>query len=144
MAEIFVRYFHFLGIIVLSSALICEHVLISCEMQNKQFKKLVMVDAAFGMGAAIVLVAGLLLWFQVGKPPEFYSKNWVFHLKVAIFIFVGLLSIIPTMFILRNRKSLAEKILVPSYIINIIRLEILLLVFIPLLAVLMARGYGLA
>ncbi|WP_416306985.1 DUF2214 family protein [Neptunicella sp. SCSIO 80796] len=143
MLDIFIRYGHFLGIIFLSSALFAEHLLLAREIDRQQLKKLVVVDAIFGISAGVVLIAGLLLWFYVGKPAEFYSKNFVFHIKLTLFVLMGILSIFPTMFILRQRKSGLEVISVPAYIINIVRAELLLLVLIPLLAVLMAQGYGL-
>ncbi|WP_340676605.1 DUF2214 family protein [Paraglaciecola sp.] len=143
MLDILVRYTHFLGIIFLSSALFAEHLLLAREMSKQQLKKLVVIDAIFGASALVVLIAGILLWFYVGKPAEFYSKNGLFHLKVTLFVVMALLSIFPTVFILRQRKSQQDVILVPAYIINIVRTELLLLVLIPLLAVFMAQGYGL-
>jgi len=142
MEEIFVRTLHFLGIIILASALVGEHLLISKEMNLKSFKKLVIVDAIYGIGAIATLVGGVLLWFVVGKPADFYSFNFIFHIKLTVFLTVGLLSIFPTVYFLRNRKSVSESIVIPSYIVKIIRMELCLLVFLPLLATLIARGVG--
>jgi len=142
MEEIFVRILHFLGIIILASALVGEHLLISKEMNLKSFKKLVIVDAIYGIGAIATLVGGVLLWFVVGKPADFYSFNFIFHIKLTVFLTVGLLSIFPTVYFLRNRKSVSDSIVIPSYIVKIIRMELCLLVFLPLLATLIARGVG--
>jgi len=142
MEEIFVRTLHFLGIIILASALVGEHLLISKEMNLKSFKKLVIVDAIYGIGAIATLVGGVLLWFVVGKPADFYSFNFIFHIKLTVFLTVGLLSIFPTVYFLRNRKSVSDSIVIPSYIVKIIRMELCLLVFLPLLATLIARGVG--
>jgi len=142
MAELLIRYFHFLGIFMVVSTLVAEHLLISKEMDIKSFKKLVIVDAMYGVGAVITLTAGLLLWFAVGKPASFYTANWIFHLKVTLFALIGILSIFPTYYFLRNRKATTEFITIPRYIVTIIRIELTLLIIVPLLAVLMARGIG--
>ena len=143
MAEVLVRYMHFIGIIVLSSALVSQHLLLSSDNSVNKLKRLAIVDALVGLGATIVLAAGLLLLFAVGKPSEFYLKNWVFHLKATLFILIALLSIYPTIFFARNRKKNSLEFAIPKSIIMIVRLELTLLLFIPLCAVFMARGYGL-
>ncbi|ABG40501.1 conserved hypothetical protein [Paraglaciecola sp. T6c] len=140
MEEVFVRYLHFLGIITLASALLGEHLLISKEMDLKSFKKLIIVDAIYGLSAIATLVGGGLLWFVVGKPAAFYSSNVIFHIKLILFLLIGLLSILPTVFFLRNRKATFESITIPRYIVKIIRVELCLLVVLPLLATLIARG----
>lgn len=142
MEEIFVRYLHFLGIITLASALIGEHLLISKEMSLKSFKKLIIVDAIYGVGAITTLGGGALLWFAVGKPAEFYSYNFIFHIKLTVFLLIGILSIFPTVYFLRNRKTAFESIIIPNYIVKIIRVELVLLVLLPLLGTLISRGIG--
>jgi len=142
MEDIVVRYMHFVGIIILASTLVAEHLLISKQMDLKTFKKLIVVDSIYGISAMVTLVAGLLLWLAVGKPSEFYSSNFIFHIKVSLFITIGLLSAVPTIYFVRNRKATAATIVLPNYIVAILRLELTLLLVIPLLAVLMARGIG--
>lgn len=142
MEDILVRTLHFLGVFTLVSALVAEHLLISKQMDLKTFKKLVTIDGVYGLGAVMTLTGGLLLWFVVGKPQEFYTANWVFHLKVTLFAVIGILSVFPTYYFLRNRKTTAEFIEIPSYIVVILRVELALLVFMPFLATSMARGVG--
>jgi putative membrane protein len=98
----------------------------------------------YGLGAVLVLIAGLTLWFWVGKPAEFYTKNWIFHTKLTLFIVLGLLSIYPTVFFLRNRKGhdMDTEIRVPIGIFVCLRLELVLLFIIPLLATFMSLGIG--
>ena len=38
-------------------------------------------------------------------PVEYYSSNWLFHLKVTIFIVMALLWIHPTRFFSKNRRA---------------------------------------
>ncbi|PCJ30202.1 MAG: hypothetical protein COA90_10060 [Gammaproteobacteria bacterium] len=142
MEEALVRYVHFIGMIIISAALIGEHLLISTDMQLKLFKKLVFVNAIYALGAVLAIVGGVLLLVYVGKPAEFYMTNMFFHIKMTLFILAVMLSAFPTYYFLKQRKSSAETITIPKYIINIIRAEIMLLLILPLLGVFIASGIG--
>ncbi|PCK32847.1 DUF2214 family protein [Pseudoalteromonas piscicida] len=144
MEEIVVRYIHFIGILFLASTLAIENVLLSKSMSNQGIKRLAVIDGLYGVSALVTLGAGLTLWLVVGKPSEFYTKNPIFHAKVGLFLLVGLLSIIPTVFLLKHRNTTAANLSVPQRIIVIKRVEMLLLLVLPLLATLIARGYGLS
>ncbi|AQT60457.1 DUF2214 family protein [Cellvibrio sp. PSBB023] len=144
MEDLYIRYIHFLGIILLSATLFYELISFSRTLTNAQLKKLLWVDALLGISAVIVLISGGLLWGSFGKPSEFYTKNPIFHIKLTIFFLIAIISIFPTWFLLKNRKSTEAVISTPSYVLYIIKVEAALLIAIPLLAVLMARGIGLA
>lgn len=143
MHEVLVRYAHFLGIIILGMTLVSEHILLSVDTSAKKFKRLAFIDAVFGVSAIVVLTAGLFLWFVVGKPSAFYSHNWIFHIKLTLFGLIALLSIYPTIFFIRNRNKSIEQVVVPKALVMVLRLELTLLFIIPLLAALMAHGFGL-
>jgi putative membrane protein len=98
----------------------------------------------YGIAALTLLTAGLTLWLgSFGKPAEFYTKNWLFHTKITLFAVIGILSIYPTVFFIKNRKgNPVEKIKIPKSVFWMLRFELLLLFIIPLLAVLMAHGIG--
>lgn len=142
MEEIIVRYIHFLGILTLAATLVGEHLLIASEVELKSFKKLVLIDGVYGFSAIMILISGLVLWFGVGKPDSFYSYNVIFHIKLTLFVLIGILSAFPTYYFIRNRSTTSSSILIPKYIINIIRIEVIMLILMPLLAVLMAHGVG--
>jgi putative membrane protein len=139
--DLFVRYFHFLGIFAMFALLTVQHMLLKGQVAAGGMKKIAVIDATYGAAALVVLLCGLGLWLWVGKPAGFYSHNWVFHTKVTLFVLVGILSIFPTLFILKNRKK-NTTVDVPKYIVMLVRFELLLLCIIPLLAVLMANGVG--
>jgi putative membrane protein len=143
MEYIFVKYIHFAGLLLLVSTLALEHLLVKPKMSPDEFRKLALVDMIYGVSSLIVLAAGLTLWFVVGKGASFYTANPIFHIKLSLFVLVGLLSVYPTVFFIRNRTSTQTLIEVPAKIVMIIRTELLLVFVIPLLAVLMAQGVGL-
>ena len=143
MAEIIVRYLHFIGIMCVMASLVAEHLLISREASPKQLQRLSIINTIYVINVALVLLTGFLAWFVVGlKPPEYYKSNWLFHIKVTLFVIVALLSIHPTMFLMKNKRSQEETIQTPKSIVMVIRLQLLLMLILPLLAVLMSRGYG--
>jgi putative membrane protein len=144
--EIILRYIHFISIFTIVGTLVSEHLLLKTEMTRSELSRLARIDAVYGLAAVTLLAAGLTLWLgSVGKPAEFYSKNWIFHTKITLYVLVGLLSIYPTVFFIKNRKGQPEEsIKIPKSIFWMLRLELLLIFIIPILAGLMAKGIGLA
>jgi putative membrane protein len=140
-SDLLIRYFHFLAIFAVFALLTVQHMLLKGQVEAKAMKKIRILDAAYGVSALVAFLAGLSMWLWVGKPAGFYTHNWVFHTKVTLFVLVVILSIVPTLFIMKNRKATGY-VTVPKSIVMIIRTELLLLCIIPLLAVLMANGVG--
>lgn len=143
MDYVFVKYLHILAVLVLFSTLVLEHLFTKAGLDADARTRLARIDMIYGIAAGVVLIAGLLMWFAVGKDAEFYSYNPVFYAKVGLFVLVGLISIYPTVFFIRHRQSTDATIAVPRSVIMAIRVELLLMLIIPLLAVAMAQGYGL-
>jgi putative membrane protein len=139
---------HYLSIFLLFALLASEHLLFKAPIDLTKARSLMRIDIAYGISAGLVLLTGAarVLWF--GKGWEYYLHNGLFHAKVGLFVLIGLLSIVPTMTIFGWRNAvLADK--APSLsgrqhtlAVMAIRLELLLLVCLPVLASLMARGYG--
>ena len=144
-AEIFLRYIHFISIFAIVGTLVSEHLLLRKTMTRAEIGRLSRIDAVYGLAALSLLAAGFTLWFGgVGKPTAFYSGNWIFHTKISLFLLVGILSVYPTIFFIRNRKGRADEVIaVPKSIFWLLRFELLLLLIIPFLAGLMAKGIGL-
>jgi putative membrane protein len=140
--DILIRYLHLFAVVILAGSVIIENMAIAKTVTKEDIHQLLKVDAAYGISAAVVLACGLALWLWVGKPSEFYNTNPLFHAKVALFILVGLLSIYPTVFFIRQRRNDSDSISVPNGVIKALRVELILLAIIPLLAFLMARGIG--
>ncbi len=144
MAYIFVKYLHIVAIMVFVSALVLEHVLMKPKMSSAEMGRVAITDFVYGMSATVIFITGLVLWLAVGKGSDFYSSNPVFHAKVTIFVLVALVSVYPTIFFIKNRRSSSQVVLLPKPIVMMVRFELLMVLLLPLLAVLMAQGYGLA
>jgi putative membrane protein len=142
--EIFLRYIHFISIFTIVGTLVSEHLLLKKEMSRAEIGRIARIDAIYGFAAMTLIAAGLTLWLaSVGKPSVYYSKNWVFHIKLTCFALVGILSIYPTIFFIKQRKGdPGEMVSVPKKIFMMLRMELTLLFIIPLLAGLMSRGVG--
>jgi putative membrane protein len=66
-----------------------------------------------------------------------------FFSPMGCFVMIGLLSIYPTVFFIKNRKGKDDEVVsIPPTIFWMLRFELLLLFVIPLLAGLMAHGVG--
>ena len=140
-SDLLVRYFHFLAIFVMFSMLTVQHLLLKGETESTTVKKAAAFDVVYGASALIAFLCGLGLWLWVGKPAGFYNGNWIFHLKISLFILVGILSFIPTRFLLKHRKT-QTAVVVPKLVTMMLRVQLLILCILPLLAVMMANGVG--
>ncbi|MCB1665912.1 MAG: DUF2214 family protein [Pseudomonadales bacterium] len=141
--DILIRYLHLFAALVLAGTLVLENIAVQRQISREDLRNLLKVDAVYGISAGVVALCGLALWLWVGKPASFYTANPVFHAKLTLFVLIGLLSIYPTVFLLRQRKTTQDPIEVPAGVIRVLRVELLLLAVIPVLAFLMARGVGL-
>lgn len=146
MTYILIKYLHFIGIFLVVGSLFAETWMISSSLTRSRIRTLSRVDGIYGMAAMITVAAGLILWLSdIGKPPEFYQNTGLVYLKLGIFIVVGLLSIYPTVFFVKNRQSKkntdgSELITVPRLVKTIIVVELLLVFTLPFFASLMAQG----
>lgn len=142
--EIILRYVHFISIFAIVGSLVAEHLLLKKTLTRAEIDRLSKVDGVYGLAVLILLAAGLTLWLGgYGKPTAFYSNNPIFHTKLALLVILGILSIYPTVYFIKNRKGdPAEVLTVPKSIFWMLRFELLLLLIIPFLAGLMAKGIG--
>ncbi len=148
MGQAIAAYLHYLSIFLLFALLSIEHVQFKLPLDLRRARSLIITDIAYGICAGVVLLSGLARVLLYGKGLDYYLGNSLFHAKVGLFILVGLISVGPTFVFLNWRNSLKAGE-VPQVsarqarlVITVIRVELLLLLAIPLLAVLMARGYG--
>lgn len=135
-------FLHFLSAFGLVSTVILERVLIKPSLSSVEVKRLAKIDGLYGLSAITVLIVGFLRVFYFEKGSDFYFSNPLFHLKLTLFIIIGLLSIFPTVKIMRWRKTKAKVTLEPKTykkIVRVLNLELILLVFLLISASLMSR-----
>lgn len=140
-----IRYGHYLAFLVLFASLVSEHLLTARTIDGRQARKLARIDMIYGVSAVLVIITGLLLvvGHGFGKGLDYYLKNGLFHAKVTVFVLIAGLSVWPTMFFLRHRHAAdAEVISVPRAVVMLQRVQLLLVLVLPLLGLLLARGVG--
>jgi putative membrane protein len=140
------HYAHFLCIFLLASLLTGEVLLFRKTLSAGMLRQLQIVDRWYGIAAGLVIVTGLSLMLFDLKGPAFYTHNPVFWVKMALFVTVALLSIVPTVAYLRwNAQEAVDGTIVlqDSEFVRIrsfLWAEVCFFAFIPLCAALMANG----
>ena len=148
MVYVVIAYLHFVAIVLLFALLVLEHQLLLQPLDLARARSLYRADIGFGIVAGLVLLTGAARAMHFGKGLDYYLNNSVFHAKVGLFFAIALLSLYPTLNFFRWRSALKADRL-PTFspsqarrVILAVRIELLGLLLIPLLAALMARGYG--
>jgi putative membrane protein len=141
-------YLHFAAIFTLIWFLAKEWTLLRVGFANVDIERLASADAGFGIAAGSVLVTGALRAAFGIKGWAFYAHNPAFHVKVGLFVLVGLISIAPTIRFLRWRKvrrnDAAFRVSESEWksARRLLMIELHLVALIPLAAVIMSRGLG--
>lgn len=144
--EAFLAYFHIAAILALVVFLTSEAALCRPEWMNPAVvRRLARVDFLYMLAAIALLATGLARsWWGV-KGTAWYWHQPLLHLKLTLFVAIGLMSIKPTTLFTRWRKQLdANGALPPEAEVRTARrwimIEAHLLVLVPLAATLLARG----
>lgn len=138
---------HHLAVFLLVAILAAEFALLRPGLSASRIAQLARIDAAYGGVAALVILIGVLRVIFGASGWEYYVANYAFWAKMAAFLLVGLLSIQPTLAIRRWNKAGADYAAPEAEIAisrRYLRLQVALLVLIPIFAAAMARGYGIA
>jgi putative membrane protein len=148
MTDLILAIAHHLSVFTLAGLLVAEIALLRPDLSPARIRQLGAIDAAYGAVAGLVIVVGILRVIFGAAGADYYIHNWVFWLKMAAFLLVGLLSIPPTLAILAWRRRLNSD---PNFspdaatISGLRRFyigEIIAFALIPIFAAAMARGYG--
>ncbi|QKH34227.1 DUF2214 family protein [Achromobacter pestifer] len=148
LADALYAWFHYLAIFLLVVVLTAEAVLLRPDLTAAGLKRLVIYDRLYALSAVVVLITGVLRLTLGVKGAAFYMSNPWFHAKITLFVVIGLCSIPPTMTFLRWAKQSRQQ---PGFLPAAadikrarrwVMIESHLFIFLPLFAVLMARGIG--
>jgi len=146
--DLILAILHHLLILMLAGVLIAEAFIVRPGLSGTNLATLGRLDGMYGGLALAVLVFGFGRVFFGLKGWEYYIYYWAFWAKMAAFAVVGLLSIAPTIRILKWRASAKADAgyVVPAAEIagvrNYIRAEAVAFALIPVFAAIMARGIG--
>lgn len=134
---------HHLFVFALVAVLFAELVMIGGVADVGRMRQLAKLDSSYGLLSMGVIAAGFLRAIYGAKGWSYYSHNHMFWLKIGLFIIVGLLSIVPTVRLIRWRKeSTLPDVSTLQATRQWILAELTVLALIPIAAILMARGIG--
>ena len=149
MTDLLLACLHHLVVFTLVTLPVAELVLMRGHAGALRVNHLARIDALYGLLAVAILVIGFGRVFHGAKGAEFFLRNPVFWTKIAFFALAGLVSVVPTVRVLRWKKAVLRD---PAFVVpeadlartrRWLALELALFVPIPLLAAAMARGVGL-
>lgn len=142
-------FLHHLAAFTLVAALAVQFVLLRDEITVASARKLQVIDTVYGIAAVMLLIVGLGRVFHFEKGATYYFHTWTFIAKLALFVLVGLLSILPTL-AFRSWRGAVQQGQAPQVtaqqlqrLRSIVHLELIGVVLIILCAALMAKGIGL-
>jgi putative membrane protein len=139
---------HHLLVFMLAGVLAFEIGTVSLTMKRDEILGVGRVDNWYGILAVVIIVVGFIRATVAAKGWAYYEVNIFFWAKIATFLVVGLLSIVPTVAIIRWRNALKSDAAFapPADAIRRVRgylwAEAALFLLLPVFAAAMARGYG--
>ena len=144
----FVAFLHHLLAFTLVACVAYEFLAFRKVLSVEEARRIQRVDLVYGISAGLLLIVGLLRVFIFEKGVNFYIHNPFFWVKMAAFALVALMSVDPTLRIIRWNRTLKEgrapEISEAEYKRTrfLLHLELVGIVIILLAAALMARGIG--
>ena len=144
--ESLLAYLHFIAIFTLIVFLTSEAALCRAQWLNAaSLRRLAAIDRVYGIAALVVLATGFARTYWGVKGFGWYWHQPLLHLKVGLFVVIGLMSIKPTVAFIRWKTALdatgslpgAEEI---KSVRRWVMIQAHLLILIPLAAVFLARG----
>jgi len=146
--EAILAYLHLLAILTMVVFISSEAALCRVEWLNAAVvERLARIDMVYGIAAVTVLATGVArTWWGV-KGTAWYWTNPLLHVKLTLFIIIGVISIFPTLTYFRWRKALRADGTLPAEADirktrKLVMVQAHLIVVIPLVAVFLARGFG--
>ena len=146
--EAILAYLHLLAILTMVVFIASEAALCRVEWLNAAVvERLAKVDLVYGIAAVAVLATGVArTWWGV-KGTAWYWTNPLLHVKLTLFIVIGIVSIFPTLTYIRWRKAVRASGALPAEAEirktrKLVMVQAHLIAVIPLAAVFLARGFG--
>ena len=144
-----IAYIHYLSFMLCFAALVLERKIVKVSPNRSDAISMIITDVVYGIAALALLITGISRVYYFGQGSQFYFSNPIFWLKVGVFLFVGALSLYPTITYILWAIPLSKGELpyVDSNLVDrlkiIINVELCGFALIPFFATMMARGVGL-
>ena len=145
MAESLFRTLHLLGVMGTAAGVLIVVLGATQTISRDDAAGIFKVYLITGVAILITLSAGLALWLYVGKPAAFFSGNPIFHVKIGLFIVLLSVLAYPARYfstITSGPEVASQPISIPPSVQRLQKTAVPLLLVMPLLAYLMARGIG--
>ena len=148
-ADLIFAWIHFAGAFVVFGALFAQAALLMAGPDKVGYRRLARMDIIYLCGAAAVLIGGVLRVAYGARGAAYYLENPAFHLKMTLFVVIALISIAPTISVIRwGRAAKADSAFIPApkalkRVKMLVHIEMTLLVILILTASVMARYYAL-
>lgn len=139
---------HHLAVFTLVALFAAEWALLRPGLEGDRIRQVAAIDAAYGAVAGVVIVVGIVRVIFGAVGWDYYIWNWAFWGKMAAFLVMGLLTVQPTMAMRRWVRALdGDPGFVPAAAElassrRFLHLQGMALLFIPVFAAAMARGFG--
>ena len=141
-------YLHFMAIFVLFAFLTAQAMFLRTALDEGGIRLVGRIDIWYFGAAMVALATGFARLGLGTKGAEFYMNAWPFYAKLATFLAVAGISVVPTLNFVRWRQALAGD---PAWRVppadqarmrKLVMIELHLGALIPVFAVMMARGLG--
>ena len=143
-------WLHLLAAGIGAGLLLTEYWLCRRMPDRTQARLLGTVDLGYQLALIASLATGLARALYYGQAADYYLANRLFWLKIAIFLAIVLVAIAPTLQYIRwNREARTAPTFAPltrdlERVRASISLSLGLWLVLPLIGILVARGYGIA
>ena len=142
-------WLHLLAVGLAAGLLLSEYWLCRRIPDRQQVRLLGTVDLGYFLALIGSLATGLARVLFFGQDTAYYLANRLFWLKIAIFLAIGLLALFPTLQYIRwNREARTAPAFAPltrelERVRANLALQLGLMLLLPLISILVARGFGL-
>jgi putative membrane protein len=148
MAAAVFAWLHLVAVGLAFGLLLSEYWLCRRIPDRLQVRLLGTVDLGYFLALIGSLATGLARLLFFGQDTSYYLANRLFWLKIALFIVIGLIALFPTrQYIHWNREARTAPTFAPltrelERVRGSLALQLGLMLLLPLLGILVARGYG--
>lgn len=147
--EALFAWLHLVSVGLAVGLLLSEYWLCQRTPDRLQVRLLGTVDLGYLLALIASLATGLARLPNVSRDAAYYLANRLFWLKITLFLVIGLMALFPTLQIIRwNREARVARAFAPltrelEHVRGSQAVQLGVMLLLPLLAVLIARGYGL-